>query len=162
MSFTNKEFDQLLQDCHSFDDLKLKWNQKKKVLSYWEIFSKYFNDRQQWDDFKKKLEGVVIKVRNKVMHHRPVRFYLIQQLEDIKKELIKVFDSAKPELSEEERIEAQQEIQEIKVTKERNPIDLSLLREYMQEKDFKSLQKLMETGRSVERRKKSKTIEYYR
>jgi hypothetical protein len=77
LSFTNKEFDQLLQDCYSFDDLKLKWNQRKKVLSYWEIFSKYFNDRKQWDDLKKELENFVINVRNKVMHHRPIRLCVI-------------------------------------------------------------------------------------
>jgi hypothetical protein len=47
------------------------------------------------------------------MHHRPVRFYLIQKLEQIKQELINVFDSAKTELSEEEIIEIKQEIQKI-------------------------------------------------
>ena len=119
LSFTNKEFDQLLQDCHSFDDLKLKWNQKKKVLSYWEIFSKYFDDRKQWDDdLKKELENFVINVRNKVMHHRPIRFCVIKKLDEIKEELIKVFDSAKSELSEEEIIEAKQEIQEMESTLE--------------------------------------------
>jgi hypothetical protein len=113
LSFTNKEFDQLLQDCYSFDDLKLKWNQRKKILSYWEIFSKYFNDRKQWDDLKKELENFVINVRNKAMHHRPIRLCVIKKLDEIKEELIKVFDSAKSELSEEEIIEAKQEIQEI-------------------------------------------------
>jgi hypothetical protein len=80
---------------------------------------KYFDDRKQWDDdLKKELENFVINVRNKVMHHRPIRFCVIKKLDEIKEELIKVFDSAKSELSEEEIIEAKQEIQEMESTLE--------------------------------------------
>ena len=88
--------------------------------------------RKQWDDLKKELENFVINVRNKVMHHRPIRFYEIKTLEKVQQKFIIVFDSAKNELSEQQRSEAQQEIQEIEVTKERNPIDLSVFGEYMQ------------------------------
>jgi hypothetical protein len=121
--FTNKSFDELLQDCQSFDELKSKWDKKKQIFSYWDIFAKYFEDRKQWEDLKKDLysdsnKDCVYEVRNKVMHYRPIRFYLIKKLEEIRNSLISIIDDAKPELSKEQRAEAQKEAEKILSSRE--------------------------------------------
>jgi hypothetical protein len=113
-------FIKMLEDwsCETIHDAKIKSREKTKTISLWDSFSRYFEDQEKWNNLRKIVrddnnKDCVVEIRNKVMHHRPVRFYLIQKLEQIKQELINVFDSAKTELSEEEIIEIKQEIQKI-------------------------------------------------
>ncbi len=110
---TSDEFSSMLGSCQTIDEFKSVWNEKTRIISFWDIFSRYFEDKQTWDNLQRDLKGFVVDIRNNVMHHRPIGFFVIKKLDEIKEELIKVFDSAKPELTEEERIEAKQEIQEI-------------------------------------------------
>jgi hypothetical protein len=110
---TSDEFSSILGSCQTIDEVKSVWNEKTRIISFWDIFSRYFEDKQKWDNLQRDLKGFVVDVRNNVMHHRPIGFFVIKKLDEIKEELIKVFDSAKSELSEEEIIEAKQEIQEI-------------------------------------------------
>ena len=118
---TINQISSILESCQTIDEFKAVWNEKTRIISLLDILSKYFEDiedKQKWTNLQKDLKGFVVDVRNNVMHHRPIGFFVIKKLDKIKEELIKVFDSAKPELSEEERIEAQQEIKEMKSTLE--------------------------------------------
>jgi hypothetical protein len=52
------------------------------------------------------------------MHYRPIRFYLIKKLEEIRNSLISIIDDAKPELSKEQRAEAKKEAEKILSSRE--------------------------------------------
>jgi mRNA interferase RelE/StbE len=115
-------FIKMLEDwgCETIHDAKIKSSEKTKNISLWNLFSRYFEDQEKWEKLRKNLlddnnKNSVVEIRNKVMHHRPVRFCLIQKLEEIKQELINVFDSAKTELSEDERIEEQKDTRRISI-----------------------------------------------
>ena len=122
---------ELFSDCASVAEVKNNLIEKTTKFAFWDVFARYFQDRQEWDKLKK-LINFVINERHKVMHHRPIRLGVIQALLTKKEEIFALLDAAKPELSEKERTEAKQDIQEAWDRR-------TILQEYIQD-----WQKLME------------------
>jgi hypothetical protein len=112
-SITKENVDSILENCNTLEEVKALWNEKTKVISLWDTFSRYFEDTHAWENLAKELDQEVIDARNKVMHHRPIRFYVIEKLKEVKQRLIEIFNSASFELTEEVRIEVQQETETI-------------------------------------------------
>ncbi|MBD1833462.1 hypothetical protein H6F61_12430 [Cyanobacteria bacterium FACHB-472] len=108
---TVSDLAELLLDCESLEEVRAKLINKTKKNVFWDVFAQYFEDKKQWEKLKKSI-NYVINERHKVMHHRPIRFGAIKALQAKKQEIFALLDGAKPELSETERIEAKQDIQE--------------------------------------------------
>ena len=102
---------ELFSDCESVTEVKNNLIEKTTKFAFWDVFARYFQDKKEWDKIKK-LINFVINERHKVMHHRPIRLGVINALLTKKEEIFALLDAAKPELSEKERIEAKQDIQE--------------------------------------------------
>ena len=139
-SITKENVDSILENCNTLDEAKAIWNEKTKVISLWDTFSRYFEDTQAWENLAKELDQEVIDARNKVMHHRPIRFYVIEKLKEVKQRLIEIFNSASLELTEEVRIEVQQETETILRSQElrqhfNSSLDSSINRYFEKAKD---------------------------
>jgi hypothetical protein len=107
------DIQELRSSCKSLADFDNKLEQKTKKFSFWNnVFSRYFQDRKQWEQIKKSIKEIVIPERHKVMHHRPIRLSAITELLDKKSELFDLLDAAKSKLSEQERTEARQDIED--------------------------------------------------
>jgi len=102
---------ELFSDCESVTEVKNNLIEKTTKFAFWDVFARYFQDKKEWDKLKKSI-NFVINERHKVMHHRPIRLGVINALLTKKEEIFALLDAAKPELSEKERIEAKQDIQE--------------------------------------------------
>ena len=117
-TLTVNDLSKLLEECSSVEDIKNCLQEKTKKHSYWDnVFSQYFEDVEKWNKLEKDLKGLIIEQRNTVMHHRPMRFSMIHVLSKKRDEIIKLIDSAKPELPDEQRIEVKQEIQEMEMSR---------------------------------------------
>lgn len=99
-------------DCDSRESKENLIKNKLKKFSFWEVFSRYFQDKSKWDELKRDI-NFVINIRHKVMHHRPIRLGTIKALLDKKTKILNVLNSAKPELTVEELAEAQKDIKDI-------------------------------------------------
>jgi hypothetical protein len=111
-----KNISETINNCQTldeFNEFKSNWNKQNKIISLWGIFASYFEDQEEWEKLKKELQSFVIDVRNKVMHHRPIRFDILKKLEELQKKLITIFDSAKPQLSEVDKQEVKQKTERI-------------------------------------------------
>ena len=108
---TVSDLAELLLDCESLEEVRAKLINKTKKNVFWDVFAQYFEDKKQWEKIKKSI-SYVINERHKVMHHRPIRFGVLKALQAKKEEVFVLLDGAKPELSEAERSEAKQDIQE--------------------------------------------------
>jgi hypothetical protein len=106
------DFRELLSNCASVAEVRDKLIEKTKKVAFWDVFARYFQDKKEWDKIKR-LINFVINERHKVMHHRPIRLGVIKALLAKKEEIFALLDMAKPELSEKERIEAKQDIQDV-------------------------------------------------
>jgi hypothetical protein len=104
---------ELLSSSDSLTEVRNHLKNKLKKHSFWDIFAQYFQDKQQWEQMKKSL-NFVINERHKVMHHRPIRFGVLDALQNKKRELFTLLESAKTELLEQERTEAQQEVRDLR------------------------------------------------
>ena len=104
---------ELFSSSDSLTEVRNHLKNKLKKHSFWEIFAQYFQDKQQWEQMKKSL-NFVINERHKVMHHRPIRFGVLDALQNKKRELFTLLESAKTELLEQERTEAQQEVRDLR------------------------------------------------
>jgi predicted CopG family antitoxin len=102
---------ELFSDCASVAEVKNNLIEKTTKFAFWDVFARYFQDIKEWDKLKKSI-NFVINERHKVMHHRPIRLGVITALLTKKEEIFALLDAAKPELSEKERSEAKQDIQE--------------------------------------------------
>ncbi len=109
---TVRDLTELLSDCDSVAEVREKITQKTKKFVFWDVFQRYFQNEKDWKDLKKDI-GFVISMRNTVMHHRPIRLGKIKALQDKKQKIFALLDTAKRELSPEERNEAKQDIQDI-------------------------------------------------
>jgi DNA-binding phage protein len=110
------DIQELRSNCKSLADFDNKLKQKTKKFSFWNnVFSRYFQDRRQWEQIKKSIKDVITE-RHKVMHHRPISLSAITDLLNKKREIFTLLDSAKPKLSEQERIEVRQDIEDIRDT----------------------------------------------
>ena len=143
-TLTVNDLSKLLEECSSVEDIKNCLQEKTKEHSYWDnVFSQYFEDVEKWKKLEKDLKGLIIRERNKVMHHRPMSFSMIRILSKKRDEIIKLIDSAKPELSDEQRVEVKQEIQEIETSRSRtynnsSSLDLEELRKILLSSPFSS------------------------
>lgn len=101
------EIQTLLENCENLSDLRLKLLDKTKKRSIWdEVLSKFFDDKNEWEELRKKLNERVLDIRNRVMHHRPIHQHDLTDLSIINDELNNVLGKAKRALSNEERKEA--------------------------------------------------------
>ncbi|BBD63223.1 hypothetical protein NIES2109_60730 (plasmid) [Nostoc sp. HK-01] len=104
---------ELLSRSTSIKKLKSEIEKSVEKISYWDrIFSRYFQDKQQWNSIKQSLK-FVINERNKVMHHRPIRLGVINALLSKKNEIFSILETANFELTQEEKIETQQDIKDL-------------------------------------------------
>lgn len=103
---------ELLSDCESVAEVRSKLREKTNKFAFWDVFASYFQDEEEWKKLKK-IINFVINERHKVMHHRPIRYSVIKALESKQEEIFALLDTAKPELSEKERIETKQDIQDV-------------------------------------------------
>jgi predicted CopG family antitoxin len=106
------DFRELLSNCASVAEVRDKLIEKTNKFAFWDVFARYFQDKKEWDKIKK-LINFVINERHKVMHHRPIRLGVIKALLTKKEEIFALLDTAKPELSEKERNDAKQDIQDL-------------------------------------------------
>jgi hypothetical protein len=99
---------EVLLDCHSIEEVQAKLSKKMRRISLWDtVFVSYVREPEQWNELAKSIRELVIPLRNKVMHHRPVWLYELRKLQSAEESLRDLLASAKKELSEEERVEAQ-------------------------------------------------------
>lgn len=104
---------ELLSRSTSIRRLKSEIEKSVEKISYWDrIFSRYFQDKEQWNSIKQSLK-FVINERNKVMHHRPIRLGVINALLSKKKEIFSILETADFELTQEKKIETQQDIKDL-------------------------------------------------
>jgi DNA-binding phage protein len=107
------DIQELRSNCKSLADFDNKLEEKTKKFSFWNnVFSRYFQDRRQWEQIKKSIKDIVITERHKVMHHRPISLSAITDLLNKKREIFTLLDSAKAKLSEQECIEVRQDIED--------------------------------------------------
>jgi hypothetical protein len=106
---------EVLSNCRSIDEFRNRIEEKVKEFSYWDVFARYFQDEKQWKELQKHI-NFVINERHKVMHHRPIRLGVIEALLRKKREIFTLLDSTKPELSEQERTEARQDLEDVRDT----------------------------------------------
>lgn len=103
------DLNDIISDCGSFEEIKCKFDNKLNKISLWDdVFSKYFNNIDDWNNLKSLLLNYGIPLRNKVMHHRPIYLFELEKLEELKKQVDAVLSSAKVELEDMNRIEASQ------------------------------------------------------
>jgi hypothetical protein len=97
----------LVDGCNSFDEFRIKLSQKARNISLWDlVFSKYLGENaHMWQEIRKDDLQFVIGLRNKVMHHRPVRLGELITLGEKRKKISSFFASAKTYLSEDEKSE---------------------------------------------------------
>ena len=98
---------ELLTESKTTEEIRTKLERKLERFSLWDdVFAHYFEDTQEWSDFRKELDWI-ISVRHKVMHHRPVHYGELKTLHKKKNELSTLLASKSP-LSEQELMEIQQ------------------------------------------------------
>lgn len=108
-TITFSDLAELLSTCNSVEEIRTELENRRKVISFWgDVFSSYFDDKEAWTQLKKRIEGRVIPLRNKVMHHRVMREYELEQLKECRDEVNRVISLAKSELSDPEIKEALQ------------------------------------------------------
>ncbi len=107
-----KDFLEIITDCQTIEQVRDKLNEKIEFSIWNKVFVHYFEDRAQWEQFRKDIETVVIPIRNRVMHHRPVQYADIEKLRKVRKQMLALIGSAKPELSKEELYRARKDSNE--------------------------------------------------
>lgn len=100
---TIENLKELLSEAKTIDELKHILDEKTRKYRIWdEVFSQYFPDAPKaWNDFKESLK-IIIRIRHKVMHHRPVRLRELELLKEKVQIIHEVIDSAKDQLTVEE------------------------------------------------------------
>jgi hypothetical protein len=122
----------LFSICNSFEDIKREIEKRTKTVSFWDdIFSGYFDNKELWGELKEKILKSVIPIRNKVMHHRLIRCYEVEEVKKIRDEVEQVLNLAKPEIPEEdlERIKSDVKV----IGKFLPPIDFESVNKTFQE-----------------------------
>jgi hypothetical protein len=99
---------ELLADVDSIEELRAQFMGRTEKISLWDdIFSDYFEDRDEWQKIKEQFD-FVLRVRHKVMHHRPVQSWELDKLRTIEQELSTLLDSAAEELGAEHTLTPEQ------------------------------------------------------
>lgn len=99
---TVSDLEELLNKYDSIEKLKDGLANKSKTISIWEdVFSNYFDDKETWYELKEKIKDRVIPIRNKVMHHRLLRVYEVNQLEEYRTQLNRTIRGAKRKMTKE-------------------------------------------------------------
>jgi hypothetical protein len=98
----------LLTGSANLDEVKRTLQDRTEKRSLWDsVFAYYFADQEHWTNVKKELLGPVIKLRNAVMHHRPVLCHEVEQLARFEDEILEVLATRKREVALAEREEVQ-------------------------------------------------------
>lgn len=112
-----EKLSEIISKCSTFEEFKNELNERREVISIWEnVFSKYFEDKEEWLDLRKKIKTDVIGTRHKVMHHRMVRLHEVRKLKECSEEVQRVIKLAKRGLSRKELQEARENLQRIAET----------------------------------------------
>ena len=94
----------IISDVNSFSELRDEIDKKLSKISLWDdVFSKYFENSEEWKELEKSLLKEGLPLRNKVMHHRPMYLYELKKLNELKNKFNTVLASAKEKLGDEER-----------------------------------------------------------
>lgn len=134
---------ELLSTCNSVEEIQKEVESRRKVVSFWDdVFSDYFDDKNSWSQLKKDIEKTIIPIRNKVMHHRLMRTYELQKLEEFRDELRRVLGLAKSTLSDAE-LEGVKSSIKIITDKLKPQLDPEILKKAMQPIDPEILKKAM-------------------
>jgi hypothetical protein len=105
---------ELLAEAETIEEVKENLKRKGEAFSFWDnVFARYFEDEQKWKRIRKEL-GFIIGVRHKVMHHRPIHYGELEELKRKKEELIGLLASARSRLSDQERVEIQQSVGDLR------------------------------------------------
>lgn len=96
---------ELLSECESLKQLREKLLNQTTPTSMWdEVFSHYFGNDEDWQSAKEIIEFLV-KQRNLIMHHRPVRPGLLNALREREKQLAGILGRAKTTIPNEDKRE---------------------------------------------------------
>jgi len=97
----------LVDRSANFGEFRTRLKQKTRKISLWDlVFLKYLGENApQWQEIRKNDLQFIIELRNRVMHHRPVRLGELIALGDKRKKISSFIASAKTDLSEDEKKE---------------------------------------------------------
>ncbi len=103
------DLQEILSDSSSLKELQEKLAEKTREISLWdEVFARYFDDVDKWEELAKTLTSFVIPVRNQVMHHRPMYLWQLRELQETEQVVDALLESAVTELSKEDRAKVRQ------------------------------------------------------
>ena len=143
-TITVSDLCELLSTCDSVEKIQKEIESRRKVVSFWDdVFSDYFDDKKSWSQLKKDIEKTIIPIRNKVMHHRLIRNYELQQLEEFRDELRRVLGLARNTLSDAELEEVKSSVKVI-TDKLRPQFDPEFLKRAIQPIDPEIFKKAMQ------------------
>ncbi|SMO92536.1 hypothetical protein [Fodinibius sediminis] len=105
---------EIISSCSTFIEFRNELNERREVISIWEnVFSKYFENKEEWLDLRKRIETDIIRTRHKVMHHRMLRLYEVRKLKKCSEEVQRVIKLAKRGLTKKELQEARENLHRI-------------------------------------------------
>jgi len=112
-SLTVADFQDLLSKSATIDELKSELEKRVEKKSFWDTFRQFFDNEEEWTIAAKSLTGWVIPLRNKVMHHRPIRQYEFDRLQKEIEIVRKALKAKRRVLKPEERAELQNKTQDL-------------------------------------------------
>jgi len=105
---STEDLKDIISDVNSFSELSNEIAKKLSKISLWDdVFSKYFDDIEEWKELERSLLKDGLPLRNKVMHHRPMYLYELDKLKELEHKFETVLASAKEKLGDEERATAE-------------------------------------------------------
>lgn len=106
---TRGELLSLVSSINSVENLEEKLETKTQETFSDEILPNYLGDDDSWSDLKDKIKQV-IKLRHKIMHHRPFWAYEYDDLEELRLDIKEILENvSSPTKQERERIEDEHE-----------------------------------------------------
>jgi hypothetical protein len=109
---TISDFQNLLSQSTTIDELKSELKKRTEKKSYWNtVFSPFFDNEEEWTTAAKSLTEWVIPLRNKVMHHRPIRRYEFERLQKENHTVLNALKAKRRVLKPEEKTELRNEAQ---------------------------------------------------
>src|SRR5699024_2724781 len=86
-----KKLSEIISKCTTFEEFKSEVNERREIISIWEsVFSKYFENKEEWLVLRKRIKTDVIGTRHKVMHHRMLRLHEVRKLKECSSEVQRV------------------------------------------------------------------------
>ena len=104
---STEDLKNIFSGVNSFSELCGEIDKKLSEISLWDdVFSKYFENFEEWKQLEKSFLNKGLRLRHKVMHHRPMYLHELKQLQELETKFMTVLSSAKEKLGEEERTTA--------------------------------------------------------